>query len=456
VAVRLQSWLQDQGIDTRNRIKVITFSSPEKVIGDDRFWDHVNTEIGGINVLKVHNDLDIVPNISVGSLAVYAAPQNIFSIKIPMMQQNQVIGFTESMMRVLLRYQQEPNATFAALVGESIAESVRFLHEMPDDNILEKEYREKFPEYVGRWIQEVYFPKILSFIPEPEVSQQCVEYLINYQKDHNVSKAGHPLIAQEITSFLRGSEEVIQSSSSPEERRMRFMHFIIRWGVNPIGISSLLRDVEMDWRKSIGLTQQESSSSVDSDERKSATSLASSSSIASLGQKGKLIGSIGSEVDDIEIAKKQSLKDEEGKGNIGPRLIPGWELEDVEDRGNCFYDAVGLQMEKINHSILSEIEETTLLRDLLRSRVQGEQFKDLEWADHIQIDSFVKMFDVILAVADTRTPEVGFTYYFLRDGEVITKMPGVNEIFLPQRKQILKIATIGNHFLSVINHPGDL
>ena len=153
------------------------------------------------------------------------------------------------------------------------------------------------------------------------------------------------------------------------------------------------------------------------------------------------------------LALEESLMIAQRKGDIGPRSIPEWELEDVEDQGNCFYDAVGLQMEKINHSILSEKEETTLLRDLLRSRVQGEQFQDLEWADHRQIDSFVKIFDVILAVADTRTPEDGFTYYFLEDGEVITKIPESSEILLPQGKQVLKIATTGNHFLSVVNHP---
>lgn len=457
VGVRLQSWFQDQGIsDTKNRLKIITFSAPEKVIGDDIFWKHVYTHIGKINIIKIYNDLDLVPKISLGNLADYDSPQDVFSIKIPIWGEETVPAYTEKLTGVLLRYKQRPDANFLDLFTDVITESVIFPHGMQGDSILKKAYKEHLPEYAGRWIQELYFPKVLFFISkEHEVSKSCVEYLINIQRDHN-SKNGHPLIAQEVTSFLRGSEDVLHSSSSEEERKMRCMHFIIRWGVYPMTISSLLKDVEINWRRSIGLSSQQNQGEetfcVNSEED---ISLAIETPIDSLSNKGKELRelSIGSDTDDIEIAKKQSLKNAEGSGNIGPREIPGWELEDVEDRGNCFYDAVGLQMEKINHSIVLKLAGTTLLRDLLRSMVQGKQFKDQEWADHIQIDSFVKMFDVILAVVDTRIPEVGFTYYFLKGREVMTKMPGINEILLPQEKQTLKIATTGNHFLSVVNHP---
>ncbi len=161
-----------------------------------------------------------------------------------------------------------------------------------------------------------------------------------------------------------------------------------------------------------------------------------------------------SEVDDIEDAKKQSLAYAEKQGEVGPRSIPGWELEDVEDRGNCFYDAVALQMKKINHPFLDQIAESTLPRDTLRLRIQGAEFQDQEWADHMQIDRFVRIFDVILGVVDTRNPEAGFVYYFLNEkGEVITRMPEDHATLLPQEKPMLKIAATGNHFLSVKNHP---
>jgi len=160
-----------------------------------------------------------------------------------------------------------------------------------------------------------------------------------------------------------------------------------------------------------------------------------------------------SEAEDLKAAKTLSLRDAEAKGEVGPRIIFGWELHDVEDRGNCFYDAICHQMQIINHSFLATVPTTTLPRNLLRLRIQKDEFKDEEWAEDKQIDEFVKLFpDTILAIVDTRSPKNGFTYYYLDvDGSVITQTPDVTNA-LPERP-IVRLADSGNHFLSVVRHP---
>src|SRR5690606_3038029 len=127
----------------------------------------------------------------------------------------------------------------------------------------------------------------------------------------------------------------------------------------------------------------------------------------------------------LNLKYQESLNDFQGK--IGPRKIPGWELHDVDDRGNCFYDAVVHQMGIIDHSFLKGVSEGTLPRDSLRLRLQGENFKDEEWADDRQFHKLVKEFDVTLAIIDTRGPENGYIYYYLGDNrEVITHVPDNN------------------------------
>jgi uncharacterized protein (TIGR04141 family) len=146
----------------------------------------------------------------------------------------------------------------------------------------------------------------------------------------------------------------------------------------------------------------------------------------------------------IELAKKQ--------GTIGPRSIPGWKLHDVDDKGNCFYDAIVHQMQLIHHPFLASVHHTTLPRNRLRLHIQGKNFKDDEWADDQSIDACVKKLDLILAIVDTRTPENGFTYYYLgKDGEVVTHTPD-NLSPLPI-KPIIRLAATGNHYLSVVTHP---
>lgn len=160
--------------------------------------------------------------------------------------------------------------------------------------------------------------------------------------------------------------------------------------------------------------------------------------------------------DDIALTKRASLKEAEKEGRVGPRTIEGWVIDDVEDRGNCFYDAVVHQMQLSGHSFLTGVPAGTKPRNSLRLRVQGETFKDEEWADDPTIDTFLRKFpNCILAVIDTNHPEAGFTCYFCNDpdiGEVLTYAPGAAGV-LPVGRTILRIAATGNHFMSITSHP---
>ena len=89
-----------------------------------------------------------------------------------------------------------------------------------------------------------------------------------------------------------------------------------------------------------------------------------------------------------------------------------------------FYDAVTHQMEITGHAYLKTVPKETLPCDSLRLLVQGEQFKDQEWADDKQFAELVKKVSIILAVIDTKTPENGYTFYFANnDGELTIKHP---------------------------------
>lgn len=151
-----------------------------------------------------------------------------------------------------------------------------------------------------------------------------------------------------------------------------------------------------------------------------------------------------------EEAKGESVRSAIVQNKVGPPKIEGWELKDIEGLGNCFYDAVAHQMEITHHDYLQTVPEGTLARDSLRLLVQGEQFKDREWAEDEQLDELVRKLDVILAFVSTMNPENGYTYYYLgKDGNVETHIPGAGTI-LPANKRIFKLASTGNHFLSVV------
>ena len=168
--------------------------------------------------------------------------------------------------------------------------------------------------------------------------------------------------------------------------------------------------------------------------------------------------------DDIpENVKKESLKLAEEEKKIGPRQIPGIRLQDVDGRGNCFYLAVIDQMKQIHHGFLNDVKEETEPHTLLRLRVQGgEDFKDREWANDSQIEEFVRKFDIVLLVIDTRNPGAGFVGYFYdaNSKQVITCHPEANNIPLPRDKPVIRLAATGNHFLSVrdisASFPGDM
>ncbi|MDO8953579.1 MAG: hypothetical protein Q7V63_01865 [Gammaproteobacteria bacterium] len=155
-----------------------------------------------------------------------------------------------------------------------------------------------------------------------------------------------------------------------------------------------------------------------------------------------------SDEDNLRIAKLASL---ESAGAACPRLIPGWGLYEVDDLGNCFYDAVAHQMALLHHPFLNAIPEGTLPRDVLRLRIQGEGFKDEEWADDEVIESIIRNFDVIVAIVSTATPEGGFLCRYLdKDGSIFNQVDDTVEL---PNKLIIRIAATGNHFLSVINQP---
>jgi hypothetical protein len=154
---------------------------------------------------------------------------------------------------------------------------------------------------------------------------------------------------------------------------------------------------------------------------------------------------------DFERVKMDSLKSAEDEKIIGPKYIEGWEIKDVEDKGNCFYDAVGHQMQL--QSVEIEIPDGTMIRDILRLRVQGKSFKDCEWAEDETIDEFLKQFpQCVLVFVDTRMPELGFNNcrFVSEEGEVITI---TNADYFPAGKKILRLAATGNHFMSVVGHP---
>jgi hypothetical protein len=150
-------------------------------------------------------------------------------------------------------------------------------------------------------------------------------------------------------------------------------------------------------------------------------------------------------------AKEMSRAMAESEGEIGPRNIADWTIHDVKDIGNCFYEAVVDQFQLLQHSFLQEVPAGTAAHDSLRLRLQGEQFRDEEWADDIMFGHLVRKFDVILAVVDTRHPETGFVCRFINESGEFRIVVDLDTP-LPN-KPLIKIAATGNHFLSVHAHP---
>lgn len=152
--------------------------------------------------------------------------------------------------------------------------------------------------------------------------------------------------------------------------------------------------------------------------------------------------------DVYESVKRESREEAEKKGIIGPREIKGWDLVNVTDEGNCFYESAALQLEAIGYEFSeSDVEPHIFLRSL----VQGEKFKDKEWADDRQIEGLSEKLDLIIAVVDTRNPQHGYSYrYKDKNGgiQIFSK-----EEALGTEKRIIKLAYTGDHFLSVSKDP---
>lgn len=159
------------------------------------------------------------------------------------------------------------------------------------------------------------------------------------------------------------------------------------------------------------------------------------------------------EKEQVNKAKSESLKTALAQEEIGPRTIDGWTLEDVDDKGNCFYEASADQLQLINHTFINTANKNKELHKSLRELIQGEDCKDREWAnDNQHIKSLVENLDIIVAVVDTRHPHAGFVCYYVDDENEYTINTGAEGIPLPS-KPIIKIAYTGNHFLSVQTHP---
>jgi hypothetical protein len=91
-------------------------------------------------------------------------------------------------------------------------------------------------------------------------------------------------------------------------------------------------------------------------------------------------------------AKTISLKNAENSGQIGPRLIEDFELQDVPDDGNCFYYAVLDQLLRIDDDRVTHIHDRSAAVDYLRQRVQRESYRDREWATTEDFMNFLSEF----------------------------------------------------------------
>ncbi|MCD6055142.1 MAG: putative serine/threonine-protein kinase isoform [Gammaproteobacteria bacterium] len=138
---------------------------------------------------------------------------------------------------------------------------------------------------------------------------------------------------------------------------------------------------------------------------------------------------------------------------IGPRAIPEFNLAEVNDNGNCFYQAAALQMKMTNRPFLARlnIPEGTQLHDSLRLLVQGEHFNDREWANINEIYSLAERSNSIVAIIDTRYPHLGFRCYFIDTlGE---RQETYHAVEVPSDQPIIRLAYTGDHYLSVRSHP---
>ena len=141
----------------------------------------------------------------------------------------------------------------------------------------------------------------------------------------------------------------------------------------------------------------------------------------------------------------------ETKGFIGPRKMKGWLFENVKDDGNCFYISVANQLKAMNHPFISNIPSSTASNDSLRLLIQGKRFKDKEWADYQEIIRVAEKLKVVVAIVDTRHPDLGFVYHYTKTDDSLDHTN--DNTALPKDVPIIKFAFTGNHYLAVLKHP---
>lgn len=164
--------------------------------------------------------------------------------------------------------------------------------------------------------------------------------------------------------------------------------------------------------------------------------------------------------EELQLANALKLSEAEtiaaSKSKIGPKTIAGWELTDVPEIGNCFYEAVALQLQKNDFPIAETFPETkaenggTALVDILRRRSTPE-FRDRDWAGEEEILALAKELKIVIAIVDTRSENPEFQYYFANwNGTMGTTR---NKTEIPQGQMVAELAYTGNHYLSVTSKP---
>ncbi|HQW57425.1 MAG TPA: hypothetical protein PK583_00495 [Gammaproteobacteria bacterium] len=163
---------------------------------------------------------------------------------------------------------------------------------------------------------------------------------------------------------------------------------------------------------------------------------------------------------ELQLANALKLSEAEAiaasQSKIGPKTIAGWELTDVPEIGNCFYEAVALQLQKNNFPIAKTFPGTrpedggTALVNILRRRSTLE-FRDRDWAGEEEILALAKELKIVIAIVDTRSENPEFQYYFANwNGTMGTTR---NKTEIPQGQMVAELAYTGNHYLSVRSKP---
>ncbi|HEV2524225.1 MAG TPA: hypothetical protein VGU44_03740, partial [Gammaproteobacteria bacterium] len=164
--------------------------------------------------------------------------------------------------------------------------------------------------------------------------------------------------------------------------------------------------------------------------------------------------------EELQLANALILSEAEAiaasKDKIGPKTIPGWELTDVSEIGNCFYEAIALQLQKNDFPIAERFPQTrpenggTALTDILRRRSTPE-FRDRDWAGEEEILAIAREFNIVIAIVDTRSEEPVFQYHLVDWKGKPNRTRDKNE--LPNGQPVIELAYTGNHYLSVTSKP---